>query len=305
MLSAHLRVSRQYVHRIVKELLDRKVLMKMGRPPHVVYNLAMQSEYETALSISYSEEQFLAEHFLIVNALGHKLHGLAAMKYWCENQGLPLKKTLTEYILTRKKYLAYYDDEHLINGAVKLQNTKGIGEIGLDELYYLDFYAIERFGKTHLGCLMHYAKQGQNKNLMRIIAQEIRNRIQNVITKHEIDALLFVPPTIQRKVQIMDFLEQELNLDMPTLQVKKVSNEIIIPQKALSKLFERVANARNTFIVPKQKSYSKILIIDDAIGSGATMNEISLKVKAQNLAEHIVGIALTGSYKGFEVISEL
>ena len=66
-----------------------------------------------------------------------------------------------------------------------------------------------------------------------------------------------------------------------------------------------MANARNTFIVPEQKKYNKILILDDAIGSGATINEIALKIKTQKLAKVIIGVSITGSYKGFEVISEL
>jgi predicted amidophosphoribosyltransferase len=47
------------------------------------------------------------------------------------------------------------------------------------------------------------------------------------------------------------------------------------------------------------------LILDDAIGSGATINEIAKKVKDKKVAQHVVGLAITGSYKGFEVISEL
>jgi hypothetical protein len=41
------------------------------------------------------------------------------------------------------------------------------------------------------------------------------------------------------------------------------------------------------------------------VGSGATMNEIALKLKDQYLAKEVFGLAITGSYKGFEVISEL
>ncbi len=41
------------------------------------------------------------------------------------------------------------------------------------------------------------------------------------------------------------------------------------------------------------------------MGSGATINEIALKVKDKNLAKHIIGLAITGSYKGFEIISEI
>jgi hypothetical protein len=242
---------------------------------------------------------------MTITALGEKLIGLAAMRYWCQNQNLAFGKTVDEFIATRQKYLDLFNQEHLIDGLAKLQNTKGLGTVGVDALYYLDFYAIERFGKTRLGTLMHYAKQGQNKNLMSEIVQDIKNRMHYLIKEHQIEAILYVPHTISRKVQIMDYLEKHLKLDLPKIKVKKVANQIVIPQKALSKLFERVANAKSTFIVPEQPSYQKILILDDAIGSGATMNEIAIKVKEKNIAKHITGLAISGSYKGFEVISEL
>jgi hypothetical protein len=286
-------------------MVEQGLLTKMGTAPHVFYSINNTSEQIVIQNIPHEKEQFLNTHFLLVDALGNKLQGLAAMQYWCSNQQLPLLKTIEEYIETREKYLSFYNKEYLIDGLPKLAATKGIGEIGIDELYYLDFYAMERFGKTHLGCLMHYAKQGQNKKLMKIITDEIKNRIYHFIQNHSIEAILFVPPTIKRKVQIMPFFEKELAIKLPLISIKKISNEIIIPQKALSKLFERVANAKNTFIVPPQKKYGKILIIDDAIGSGATINEIAVKVKDKKIAKHIIGLAITGSYKGFEVISEI
>ncbi len=304
-LVAQMNISRQYVHIIVKKLVEKGQLIKMGTAPHVFYNINNLSIPSAKNIIPYEKERFLNEHFLLVDALGNKLQGLNAMQYWCDNQKLPIEKTIEEFIATREKYLSFYNDEHLIEGLVKLENTKDIGELGIDELYYLDFYAIERFGKTHLGCLMHYAKQGQNKKLMKEITGEIKNRIDNFIIQHKVDALVYVPPTIKRNVQIMDYFEKELKLDLPKISVKKISNEIVIPQKALAKLFERVANAKNTFVVPDQKKYNKVLILDDAIGSGATINEIALKLKAKKIAKHIIGMAVTGSYKGFEVISEI
>lgn len=304
-LVAQLNISRQYAHIIVKKLVEKGVLLKMGTAPHVFYSLNNNIVSSIKSVIPYYKEQFLNEHFLIVDALGNKLQGLNAMQYWCDNQKLPLEKTIDEFITTRKNYLSFYNQEHLIDGLKKLQTTKGIGELGVDELYYLDFYAIERFGKTHLGCLMHYAKQGQNKKLMKTIVSEIKNRVDNFIIQHQVDSILYVPPTIKRKVQIMDYFEKELQLNLPKISIKKINNEIVIPQKALSKLFERVANAKNTFFVPDQKKYNRVLIIDDAIGSGATINEIALKLKANKIAKHIIGMAVTGSYKGFEVISEI
>jgi ubiquinone biosynthesis protein Coq4 len=304
-LANGLSISRQYLHRKVKELVEQNKLIKMGEAPHVYYNIAPFITSEKNELVPYEKEQFLNQHFMIIDALGNQLIGLSAMQYFTSNQQLPLLKTIDEFIQTRKRYLAFYNDEHLIDGIQKLENTKGIGEIGVDEFYYLDFYAIERFGKTNLGCLMHYAKQGQNKKLMKDIADNIRNRVLNFITLHQIDAVLFVPPTIQRKVQIMSTLEKLLALGIPTINVKKVTNAIAVPQKALSKLFERVANARNTFVVLEQTNYKKVLILDDAIGSGATINEIAVKLKSKNIAKHIIGLSITGSYKGFEVISEL
>lgn len=304
-LSDNLNISRQYLHRKLKEMLEQHEVIKMGEAPHVFYSAAQKNKTETAELVPYEKEQFLNQHFMLIDALGNQLSGLAAMKYFTSNQKLTLLKTIDEFIDTRKKYLAFYNSEYLINGLEKLQNTKDIGAIGVDELYYLDFYAIERFGKTNLGCLMHYAKQGQNKLLMKKIADEIRNRLLHFIQLHQIDAVLFVPPTIPRKVQIMSALEKLLQLNLPTISIRKVNNAIAVPQKALSKLYERVANARNTFVLLEKKRYKNVLILDDAIGSGATINEIAKKLKDKKIAQHIVGLAITGSYKGFEVISEL
>jgi len=304
-LSVILKISRQYLHRKLNEMLEQNRVIKMGEAPHVFYNIAPAMDKQSSTIVSYEKERFLDEYFMLIDALGNQLNGLSAMHYFTSNQHLPLLKTIDEYIETRKKYLDFYNEEHLINGLEKLKNTKGIGEIGVDELYYLDFYAIERFGKTNLGCLMHYAKQGQNKQLMKIIADQIKNRLLHFIKAHQIDAVLFVPPTIPRKVQIMSTLERLLSLELPSINVRKVSNAIAVPQKALSKLYERVANARNTFVVLEKKKYKNILILDDAIGSGATINEIAKKIKDKKVAKHTIGLAITGSYKGFEVISEL
>lgn len=304
-LSSTLKISRQYLHRKLKEMLEQNRVVKMGEAPHVYYSIAAIKEIEKQELVSYEKEQFLNQHFMLIDPLGNMLSGLPAMKYFTNNQHLPLLKTIDEYLVTRKKYLAFYNTEHLIDGLEKLKKTKDIGPVGVDELYYLDFYAIERFGKTNLGCLMHYAKQGQNKQLMKKIADEIKNQLQHFISQHQIDSILFVPPTIPRKVQIMSVLENLLKLDVPTINVRKVSNAIAVPQKALSKLYERVANARNTFVVLEQNKYKNLLILDDAIGSGATINEIAKKVKDKKVAKHVVGLAISGSYKGFEVISEL
>lgn len=304
-LTLALNISRQYVHRVLLDLEEENLITKVGVAPKVYYSAVEVSKSNPNEVISYENELYLNKHFITIDPLGNKLEGLSAMVYWCEKQNLPLLKTVDEFIQTKEKYNAFFDHTGLINGSEKLRTSKGIGTICVDELYYLDFYAIQRFGKTRLGTLMHYAKQGQNKDLIKIIVKEVRQRILSMIQAQEIDAVLFVPPTISRKIQIMNFLEKYLAISLPTVKIDKIKTPIIVPQKALSKIFERVSNAKNTFFVPHQKKYNHVLIIDDAVGSGATINEIACKLKEKQIAFKVTGLAITGSYKGFEVISEI
>ncbi len=304
-MTGSLQLSRQYIHKLLDRLIEKGLVEKNGKIPHVFYRLTESNSILKTPIINLENERFLEEHFLVVQATGHLLNGVDAMQYWCRIQNLDFNKTVFEYVVTRKKYLKYYSESGFIEGLQKLQNTQGISKIGVDHLYYFDFYAIERFGKTRLGTLMHYAKQGQNKTLMKMIVSEIKYRLVHFIEEHSIEAIVYVPPTIKRSIQIMDFFEKNLGIHLPQIKVQKIRNNIVIPQKALSKLAERIENAKKTFYIGKNTSYNKILILDDAIGSGATINEIALKIKAAGLAEEIYGLSVTGSFKGFEVISEI
>lgn len=80
---------------------------------------------------------------------------------------------------------------------------------------------------------------------------------------------------------------------------------VIVPQKTLNKLEDRIENAKRTIMVDETKKFKTVLLIDDALGSGATINETAKKIKSQKLAEIIIGLAVTGSFSGFEVISEV
>ncbi len=103
-LTKELSISRQYAHKLVKDLVDTEEILKIGTAPHVYYSLKQANENldEKDSIISYKEEAFLNNHFMLVDALGNRLSGLKAMQYWCENQNLPLNKTISEFIETRK-----------------------------------------------------------------------------------------------------------------------------------------------------------------------------------------------------------
>ena len=104
----------------------------------------------------------------------------------------------------------------------------------------------------------------------------------------------------------MKELENNLSLPLRTLGVTKIKTEIIVSQKTLSKLEDRIENARKTIIVNEHNKYKNVLLIDDAVGSGATMNETAKQIKNKGLVSgQILGLAVTGSFKGFDIISEV
>jgi hypothetical protein len=303
-----LHVSKQMAHIALNQLLTENVVEKLGRTPKTIYRLIDPTKgtiSKVIPDVSESDTQFLKQNFLIVTETGSLLEGIEAFDLWCTKRKLPLLKTLAEYIETKQKYSNYYDDLGFINGMEKIKNTKGYDKIWLNDLIYLDFYAIERFGKTRLGTLLHYAKQGQNKFLMSIIIKEVKDRINSFLKSSKADAIGFVPPTIRREVQFMKYLKSHLHIPLPVIDIKKLSGIIPVPQKSLSKLDERIKNADNTFAIADTRKFKHIVLIDDAVGSGSTLNEIAKKVKNKMDNPYVTGLALVGSFKGFDVITDV
>lgn len=300
-------VSKQTVHQVLNTLIDEKLIKRLGRPPKTIYRIIKNIEETSVSTSSFSKQQidFIEKNMIVVTESGNLINGLEAFNYWCNQRKLPVEKTLDEFIRTREKYEKYYEKSGLINGTEKLKNTKGYDQIWMDELYYLDFYAIERFGKTKLGSLLHYAKQGQNKFLMAIMMDQIQERVKNFLLKMKADAIGFVPPTIRREVQIMKFIQEKLNVALPVIEIKKISGIIPIPQKSLSKLDERIRNAENTFAVTEQRKFKHVILIDDAVGSGSTLNQIAGKIKNKGIAKKITGLAIVGSFKEFDIITDV
>ena len=300
-------VSRQFIHRVLNDLMESNFIEKFGKSPKTIYkikeaSLVPKTNYGI---IESSEVDFLDQNFLLITEIGKMLSGLEAFENWCIKRNLPIEKTINEYIETKKKYNAYFDKNNLISGIEKLKNTKGYDKIYLDELYYLDFYAIERFGKTRLGTILHYAKQGQNKMLMRILIDEIKEPINKLIVTLKIDAIAYVPPTIKRETQLMKVLMNGIKINKPQIEIIKIGGIIPVPQKSLNKLEERISNAENTFVVKGNVTYKNVLLIDDAVGSGSTLNQISGKLKNKKIAENVIGLAIVGSFKGFDVITDV
>ena len=68
---------------------------------------------------------------------------------------------------------------------------------------------------------------------------------------------------------------------------------------------ERIRNAENTFAVTDTRNFEHVLLIDDAVGSGSTLNQIAEKIKNKKVGAKVTGLAIVGSFKGFDVITDV
>jgi phosphoribosylpyrophosphate synthetase len=300
-LSDYLEISDRAVRKQLSKLVEEDLLSKIGKPPKVYYFLKKIKEKEEVL-IDEEKRKIIEENYLIITSSGEKIDGLNGFIYWCKRNNLDINKTADEYIKTIRKYDGFKVNG-IINGMDKFKKTFDF--VFLDNIYYLDFYSIERFGKTKLGQLLLYGKQSGNKKIIKEIITEIKPKIEKIIKDNKIDAIGFIPWTVKREVQFMRELEKGLNLPIKKILIEKVKTEIIVPQKSLSKTLDRIENARNTILVIDKGNYNNILLIDDAVGSGATLNETARQIKERDLAKNVMGLSITGSFKGFDVISEV
>ncbi len=304
-LVGYLAISRQalFKHHLGK-LLEKGEIIKLGKPPKVFYSLKEKSTLKKEkIDLNDDIKKIINERYLIITPTGERKEGVNGFIYWCQKNGQPIQKTAQEYIKTLKKYDTFRKNG-LIDGKRKIKDT--FSKVYLSYLYYLDFYSIERFGKTKLGQLLLYAKQTQNKKIIKELIEEIQPKVKKIIKKYKIEGVGFIPPTIKREIQFMKELEQGLKLNTKRITLTKVKTEITIPQKTLGKLKDRIENAQKTIVVEENNTYSNILLIDDAVGSGATMNEVAKKIKDKNICQgKIIGLSITGSFKGFDIISEI
>lgn len=301
-IASYLGITRQALFKHLPKLLISGAIKKIGKPPKVFY-LINEKKEQNIYILNEKVKNKINQQFLVITPTGEKKEGVDGFVYWCEKNKLPVEKTANEYIKTLSKYESYNKDD-LIDGMGKMKNS--FRDVYLDRIFYLDFYSIERFGKTKLGQLLLYAKQSQNIVLMNEIITIIKPKVNKIVKDFNIDGIGFIPPTVKREKQLMKVLEKELVGNLRKIVITKVTTPVAVPQKTLNKLEDRIENAKNTLVVSENASFNNILLVDDAVGSGATLNETAKKIRDRKICRgKIIGLAITGSFKGFDVINEV
>ncbi len=295
------------IQKQLKRLCEEEIIQKTGKPPLVFYVLRSVPEPIEPLFLDPKCVQYLDQHYGYVSPDGTTRSGVEGFALWLskikqKDQAVFLAN---EYIKIRQTAEQFRSKQGWIEGIHKFKTT--FPDLSLDQVYYQDFYSLPKFGRSKIGHELLLAKQAQNKALIENMAVQSKDMILKIIKQNKINTIAWTPHSIPRKVQFLKEFRRRLNLGMGEIEiVKAYAGGIPIAQKSLSKLEERIDNARNTiFIKSINPAQTKILIIDDAVGSGATLNEIGHKLRAYPFVKLVIGFVLVGSYKGFEVIKEV
>jgi len=304
-LVEYLEIGNAAIHRQLKRLIHEGVLIKIGVPPKVFYLLKTSKEKQEAQKIGKAEK-LVERTYLYVSPDGEMLAGMRGFEVWAKKAKRDINSAAAEYARSRKKADEFIGKNGWIDATEKLNRTFQ-EDTYVDKVMYQDFYALPVFGKTRLGQLVLYGKQAQSKQIVKQIAAECQGLIRRIISRFGIRAVGFLPHSIPRRIQFLKEFRKNLKLNLPEVElVKAYAGKIPVAQKSLASLEERVENARRTIMVGDiGPRFTSVLLIDDAVGSGATLNETAKKLKLSGMAKKVIGLAVVGSMKGFEVIREV
>jgi hypothetical protein len=295
--------TKQMIHYAINQLLRANKIERIGHTPSTIYRriaTEIPDQYPECLRDKGAE----LDEFAVVTETGELLEGTGAFVHWCSRHSQPPAETLNEYRLLRERGNRYDNVYGMVDGHNRLQKIMGPDNTWLNELYYLDYDTMGRFGKTRLGTLVNHSKHGRSRELMGVLMKDITPRIEDFLRLQRPEAVAFVPPVISREVQLMTFIQSRLSLPLPIVNIRKISGKTAIPQNSIPNVKERIINSDCNFSVSGHHAYGKIVLIDDAVDSGATLNQIAYKIKHKHLAYDVAGLAIVGNLEGFTTIAQ-
>ena len=292
-------ISRQYVQKLLAN--NENLFSVSGAGPNRFYRNKNTSIVKEEILTNFKDSNLIEENFYALTPLGEELVGVSGFKRWCDARNFDFDAKKNEYITILKKY--YKNGHTPIDFTNKLETS--FADNVIKKVWAVDYYNFEIFGKTKMGTQVMIAKQTGDSSITNQLISRIDPVIDNMIEKFNIEAVAFVSPTIQRQSQLMTKLDNNLAINIPRIKVHKVGAKILIAQKTLKSLEDRILNASETFVVESQKKYNNVLIIDDALGSGATLNELAKQILQKGIAKTCYGLVLVASPSGYEVINEV
>ncbi len=303
-----LHISNVATHKQLRKLLEKNLLRKVGKPPFVFYLLPEEGISTLALNASLQNKSLPAElsslieeNFLQITEDGEKLTGYRGFLLWVaknkKNQDLLSLAREYAQIWTEKE--GKKTQEGWFDATVSLKKVHK--EAFVDYFLFEEVYSLHTFGRTKLARLVMHAKESSDKQLADEVSMMVKQKIEKVIVKYNIEAVAYIPPTIERPLQFMKELELQLHLPLPKIELIKAKakeGSIQRSQKSIKDPLEKVINARDTIFLKntQENPYSNVLLIDDAAASGASFNETARKLKYAGVGrQRIVSFSLVGN----------
>lgn len=309
-LARELKISNVAVQKQLKRLLALELVEKRGVPP-VVFYVPKQtvSLAKTHLALPPETQKAIDNDYLSITPDGQLLYGGEGFVYWAQiyGKGKSLTELATLYVDELKKVKNHTSPSGWMDATPKLKSV--FPHSPIQRLLFAHIYSLPVFGRTKMAKLVMHAKSSQDTRLVDTITQMVRPMVDAIVKIYGIQAVAFIPPTVPRPMQFMTELEKALHISLPVIELTKVvPGAVPVPQKTLSSTSDRIINARES-IYPRNASaypYSRILLIDDVAGSGASLNETAQKLLPFCAPPvEITAFAIVGNIKGFDVIRQM
>ena len=306
------------IHKYLKELIKQGKLEKHGAGPHATYSLIwkqiMSEIGETVPSIttlSYKDTELLENEFYKFTPDGQILTGKQWFIQRCQMRNLDPQQKVHDFVSIYTHIQSSQNQCGVLDAITAFSQT--MPDSAMSHIFYADQYKRMDFGRGKLAEMTFYAKQSQQKQLINQCIDLIINKLECLIHTYKINAIAITPHSIDRKNQLLEILHKRLQWYwLPFIKlIKYYPHNIAIPQKSLKTRAQRIDNAKNTIFVDSSRStislwdYQHVLLIDDFVWSGATLNETAKKIRNE-WVHNIIWFAFVGNTNlSYDVINEV
>lgn len=173
-------------------------------------------------------------------------------------------------------------------------------EVQIDSIYINRIYYSLSYNRFIREMMKNYKYNGKNY-LYKPFGEIMLRTIENKKIAEDIDIIIYIP-THKRKEALRGYNQAELlavyiskNLEKPLLRQNLIKTKCTKEQSHSNKI-DRIINLKGSFQIkdPSEIEGKRILLVDDIITTGVTMDECS-RVLINNGAKEVIGIALTSS----------
>lgn len=297
-LQHELGVSASVVHDHLRDLIEQGLVEKFGSAPRVSY----AARKKTAVDV-------VNEQFIFQDSLGVLHAGINGFRLWSE-RGLKKLSFEEKIDLYAKRISVMESNNHdgVFDMTEKLQKIVAMGErANLKEMACLSLRTLQDFGRTKMGVYVDIVKSVGHTKIMDTVLDFSVPLIIAYAKRQQVNAVGFIPPTRSRPKQIMTLLEKRFRkgpLRVAAIDIKKIRRDIPREQKTIRDLQDRIYNADNTFHISNYShvhNYKKILLVDDFIGSGTTLNQVAKMLRKRGFVGEVFGLGVVGEERGYSV----